>query len=90
MLEVSEKTIEQKKEAERKLASHLNAGNCEAMAELDEAVKENNSFAEFKEVEGQIFALDYIIENKSKSCPKKHNGNTAVYKLVTGAIGYDY
>ena len=89
MLEVSEKTIAQKKEAERKLASHLNAGNCEAMKELDEAVKDNN-FAEFKEVEGNIFQLDYIIENKSKSCPKKHNGNTAVYKLVTGALGYDY
>lgn len=89
MLEVTEKTEAQRKEAERKLASHLNAGNCEAMTELDEAVKDNN-FAEFKEVEGRIFQLDYIIENKSRSCPKKHNGNTAVYKLVTGAIGYDY
>ena len=29
MLEVSEKTIEQKKEAERKLASHLEAGSNE-------------------------------------------------------------
>ena len=88
MLEVSEKTIEQKKEAERKLASHLNAGNCEAMKELDEAVKDNN-FAEVIEREGNIFVLDYIIENKSRSCPKKHNGNTAVYKLFTGALGYD-
>lgn len=89
MLEVSEKTIAQKKEAERKLASHLEAGNCEAMKELDEAVKENN-FAEFKEVEGNIFALENIIENTSKSCARKHNGNIAVYKLVTGALGYDY
>tara|TARA_B100000212_G_C27114956_1_gene422344 strand:- start:348 stop:617 length:270 start_codon:yes stop_codon:yes gene_type:complete len=88
MLEVTEKTLEQKKEATRKLANHYNAGNCEEMKELDEAVKENN-FAEYKEVQGNIFQLDYIIENKAKSCPKKHNGNTAVYKLVTGALGYD-
>ena len=88
MLEVTEKTLEQKKEATRKLANHYNVGNCEEMKELDEAVKENN-FAEYKEVQGNIFQLDYIIENKAKSCPKKHNGNTAVYKLVTGALGYD-
>tara|TARA_A100001201_G_scaffold124186_1_gene108221 strand:- start:971 stop:1240 length:270 start_codon:yes stop_codon:yes gene_type:complete len=88
MLEVTEKTLEQKKEAERKLANHYNAGNCEAMKELDEAVKDNN-FAEFKEVEGNIFALENIIENTSKSCSKKHNGNIAIYKLVTGALGYD-
>ena len=89
MLEVTEKTIEQKKEAEKKLASHYEAGNCDLMKELDEAVKDNN-FAEFKEVEGNIFRLENIIENTSKTCSRKHNGNIAVYKLVTGALGYDY
>jgi len=84
MLEVTETTIKQRKEAERKLANHYNAGNCEVME------KPQNNFSEVIEKEGYIFTLENIIENNSKACSKKHNSNIAVYKLFTGALGYDY
>jgi len=84
MLEVTEKTIEQRKDAERKLANHYNAGNCEVME------KPQNNFSEVIEKEGYIFTLENIIPNNSKACSKKHNSDIAVYKLFTGALGYDY
>lgn len=84
MLEVTEKTLEQKKEAEKKLANHYNAGNCEAMD------KPQANFNQVIEKEGYIFTLENVIENKSKACSKKHNSDIAIYKLFTGALGYDY
>ena len=49
-----------------------------------------DNFEEYKEhPEFGLMVLDYIIENNSKRCPKKHNGNTAVYKQYKGAKGYD-
>ena len=84
MLEVTETTLKQRKEAERKLANHYNAGNCEAME------KPQANFSEVIEKEGYIFTLENIIPNTAKSCSKKHNSDIAVYKLFTGALGYDY
>ena len=49
-----------------------------------------DNFDEYKEhPELGLMVLDYIIENNSKRCPKKHNGNIAVYKQFKGAKGYD-
>ena len=83
MLEVTEKTLKQRKEADRKSANHYNAGNCEVME------KPLDNFSGVIEKEGYIFTLENIIPNNSKACSKKHNSDIAVYKLFTGALGYD-
>lgn len=84
MLEVTETTEKQIKDAEKKLANHFNAGNCEEME------KPQANFSEVIEKENYIFILENVIENNYKSCSKKHNSDIAVYKLFTGALGYDY
>ena len=83
MLEVTEKTEVQRKEQLKKLSNHFNYTNCDLMD------KPLDNFSEVIEKEGNIFTLENIIPNTSKSCSKKHNGNVAVYKLFTGALGYD-
>lgn len=47
------------------------------------------SFADYIERDGEIFELVNVEPNTATRCPQKHNGATATYKLVTGAIGYD-
>ena len=78
-------TVEkQRKEMDRKLANHYNASNC------DEMEKQSIDCPEYYEnSEGVIMELVEVIENTSKSCPKKHNSDIAVYKIFEGALGYD-
>ena len=78
-------TVEkQRKEMDRKLANHYNTSNC------DEMEKPSSDYPEYYEnSEGVIMELVEVIENTSKSCPKKHNGDTAIYKIFEGALGYD-
>ena len=78
-------TVEkQRKEMDRKLANHYNSSNC------DEMEKQSIDCPEYYEnSEGVIMELVEVNENTSKSCPKKHNSDTAVYKIFEGALGYD-
>ena len=78
-------TVEkQRKEMDRKLANHYNSSNC------DEMEKQSIDCPEYYEnSEGVIMELVEVIKNTSKSCPKKHNSDTAVYKIFKGALGYD-
>lgn len=73
----------QKKDKLRKLANHFNAGNCDLMD------RPLDNFDTFITKEGLIYQLETVIPNKSKKCPNKHNGDTAIYKIFKGAIGYD-
>jgi len=80
---ITENVEQQKKEQLKKLANHFNYSTC------DELEKPLPEFEQFIIRDGFVFQLDTIIENNSKTCPKKHNSDTAVYKLFNGAIGYD-
>lgn len=78
-------TVEkQRKEMDRKLANHYNASNCD---EMEKPLVEYPKY--YENSEGVIMELVEVIENTSKSCPKKHNSDTAVYKIFEGALGYD-
>lgn len=46
--------------------------------------------AEFVEREGFIFQLDRVEKNTASKCPNRHNSNIAIYKLVEGALYYDF
>lgn len=74
----------QRKEMDRKLANHYNASNCDLM---ERPLVEYPEY--YENSEGVIMELVEVIKNTSKSCPKKHNSDTAVYKLFKGALGYD-
>ena len=83
-LEMTTKTEEQIKDQAKKLANHYNASNCDLMdrpIEIHELYKTDSA--------GTVWELVEVIPNKARSCPKVHNSATAVYKVFTGALGYD-
>lgn len=82
--EYTEKLEQQKREYNKKFSSHFGSpSNCE---EMD---RPNSVYDLYIEREGLIFELVRVEPNKSNTCPNKHNGHTAIYKVVEGAINYD-
>ena len=76
--------VKQKKEMDRKNANHFNASNCDLM---EKPIIEYPEY--YENSDGVIMELVEVIKNTSKSCPKKHDSDTAVYKVFEGALGYD-
>jgi len=76
--------VKQKKEMDRKNANHFNASNCDLM---EKPIVEYPEY--YENSDGVIMELVEVIKNTSKSCPKKHDSDTAVYKVFEGALGYD-
>lgn len=71
------------KKQQREYENKFHNGSCE---ELD---RPQSNFDEIIIKNGFIFELVEIIPNNSKSCKNAHNGATGVYKLFSGALGYD-
>lgn len=71
---------------QRRAAEYHSSVCCELLSDQEQM----DNYPLYIEKDNLIFVLDKVIKNNRKSCPAKHAGPLAEYKLFKGAINYDY